>query len=632
KRGGKVSCDAEKKDKRTASLLPFVALEKLFRNAPPEQAQELRDRAFQLGIVDVVLTCLSHIGRQEARYAKLRSDGNAGSLPSLEALSSYFELAHKGNDNAKAGYALKSHQDGKNETGHGWNRGVGYGSGSTTSKWSIEESKVENAAMEEVVTCLIRVLAAFFNPVPLSKMDPSKANPLEFKPELMRLLYRSCFQRALHAFLLNDSVFEISKHVPLYDAVLEVEAAVASIDSVVEHPSILDDKFARRISEIDLVALMLREKDCGTEPLRQLEKLKRVISDYLGHLVKEPAKKHAKSSDSSGLEDEGAEDEKQLDGLLKKCEKAMQLTKKKLEDYFEEETFDFDDVVEKDPEEAVKIKEENIPSDMLLVQVTPQYYCDAMKSVQFSSIPFFQSDSKTSLFPYHYVSSLPSSGSTADVKRMRRLAQEVTTLKTSLPLSDNSCVFVTTSEERMDVMKFLISGPTGTPYENGCFEFDVMFPPDYPNAPMKVNLATTGNGSVRFNPNLYNCGKVCLSLLGTWDGRPEESWSENSSFLQVLVSIQSLILVPDPYFNEPGYHGQRFSLEGKRASFDYNANIRVETVRWAMTDTLRNPPPAFENVIRRHFWLKSDEICEQVEQWIIELQEKGHENYLHRLK
>lgn len=31
----------------------------------------------------------------------------------------------------------------------------------------------------------------------------------------------------------------------------------------------------------------------------------------------------------------------------------------------------------------------------------------------------------------------------------------------------------------------------------------------------KVNLQTTGNGTVRFNPNLYNCGKVCLSLLGT---------------------------------------------------------------------------------------------------------------------
>ena len=30
----------------------------------------------------------------------------------------------------------------------------------------------------------------------------------------------------------------------------------------------------------------------------------------------------------------------------------------------------------------------------------------------------------------------------------------------------------------------------------------------------QVNLQTTGGGSVRFNPNLYNCGKVCLSLLG----------------------------------------------------------------------------------------------------------------------
>ena len=44
------------------------------------------------------------------------------------------------------------------------------------------------------------------------------------------------------------------------------------------------------------------------------------------------------------------------------------------------------------------------------------------------------------------------------------------------------------------------------------------------------------------------CGKVCLSLLGTWAG---PGWNPaKSTLLQVLVSIQSLILVPDPYFNE----------------------------------------------------------------------------------
>lgn len=48
----------------------------------------------------------------------------------------------------------------------------------------------------------------------------------------------------------------------------------------------------------------------------------------------------------------------------------------------------------------------------------------------------------------------------------------------------------------------LVAGPDATPYSGGCFLFDVYFPTDYPNAPPKVNLRTTGAGSVRFNPNL----------------------------------------------------------------------------------------------------------------------------------
>ena len=51
----------------------------------------------------------------------------------------------------------------------------------------------------------------------------------------------------------------------------------------------------------------------------------------------------------------------------------------------------------------------------------------------------------------------------------------------------------------------------------------------------------------------YESGKVCLSLLGTWSGQRGEEWNAStSSALQMLISIQSLILVTDPYFNEPG--------------------------------------------------------------------------------
>ena len=47
-------------------------------------------------------------------------------------------------------------------------------------------------------------------------------------------------------------------------------------------------------------------------------------------------------------------------------------------------------------------------------------------------------------------------------------------------------------------------------------------------------ISFTGGGSVRFNPNLYNCGKVCLSLLGTWSGAKGETWDPTaSSTLQV---------------------------------------------------------------------------------------------------
>lgn len=39
---------------------------------------------------------------------------------------------------------------------------------------------------------------------------------------------------------------------------------------------------------------------------------------------------------------------------------------------------------------------------------------------------------------------------------------------------------------------------------------------------------------LRVNPNLYDTGYVCLSLLNTWDGRPEESWRPaTSTLLQV---------------------------------------------------------------------------------------------------
>ena len=77
---------------------------------------------------------------------------------------------------------------------------------------------------------------------------------------------------------------------------------------------------------------------------------------------------------------------------------------------------------------------------------------------------------------------------------MVRLAQEMTALSSSLPNDSYNAIFVRADEERLDVMKALIAGAEGTPYANGLFEYDVYLPSDYPAAPPKCNLTTTGNG------------------------------------------------------------------------------------------------------------------------------------------
>jgi ubiquitin-conjugating enzyme E2 O len=135
-------------------------------------------------------------------------------------------------------------------------------------------------------------------------------------------------------------------------------------------------------------------------------------------------------------------------------------------------------------------------------------------------------------------------------KQVKRVKQEWKLLGTSLPEG----VYVRACENRMDILRAVIVGPTKTPYEDGLFMFDFFLPVDYPASPPQVYFWSFGD---RLNPNLYENGKVCLSLLGTWGGDQVEVWDPaQSNILQVLISIQGLVLVPEPYYNEAGYERQ----------------------------------------------------------------------------
>lgn len=141
----------------------------------------------------------------------------------------------------------------------------------------------------------------------------------------------------------------------------------------------------------------------------------------------------------------------------------------------------------------------------------------------------------------------------------------------------------------------LITGAADTPYEGGFFYFLVKFPPEYPIRPPRVQFMTTGGSSVRLNPNLYKNGKVCLSILGTWEG---PTWSPAQTLESVLISIQSL-LSETPYHNEPGFEKGEFKPGDVKR---YNDIIQHETLRVAVIGMVNNdyglnlPPPLREAI------------------------------------
>ncbi|XP_064378620.1 (E3-independent) E2 ubiquitin-conjugating enzyme [Dromaius novaehollandiae] len=198
--------------------------------------------------------------------------------------------------------------------------------------------------------------------------------------------------------------------------------------------------------------------------------------------------------------------------------------------------------------------------------------------------------------------------------------KEMALLATSLP----DGIMVKTFEDRMDLFSALIKGPTRTPYEDGLFLFDIQLPNIYPAVPPLFRYLSQCSG--RLNPNLYDNGKVCVSLLGTWIGKGTERWTSKSSLLQVLISIQGLILVNEPYYNEAGFDSDRGLQEGYENSRCYNEMTLIRVVQ-SMMQLLRRPVEVFEHEIREHFRCNGWRLVSRIESWLEtnELVERSHE-------
>ena len=161
-------------------------------------------------------------------------------------------------------------------------------------------------------------------------------------------------------------------------------------------------------------------------------------------------------------------------------------------------------------------------------------------------------------------------------KTIMRIVQDIYDFNKNKPEG----IYLSIDKKNLMKQHALIIGPKDTPYFGGFFFFEIIYPENYPTNSPQVTLLTIEK-NVRFNPNLYECGKVCLSILGTWSG---PAWSSVMNIRLVLQSIQSL-LCSFPIKNEPGFENTK---ENEITSMEYNQYLIYNTYRIAIIEVLKN--------------------------------------------
>jgi len=115
--------------------------------------------------------------------------------------------------------------------------------------------------------------------------------------------------------------------------------------------------------------------------------------------------------------------------------------------------------------------------------------------------------------------------------------------------------------------EILIMGPDGTLYEGGFFKARLVFPKDFPNMPPTMTFV-----SEMWHPNVYEDGKVCISILHppgedalNSQESADERWRPILGVEQILMSVISML--NDPNDESPANLDAAVMWRNDRAAF-----------------------------------------------------------------
>jgi ubiquitin-conjugating enzyme E2 Z len=162
----------------------------------------------------------------------------------------------------------------------------------------------------------------------------------------------------------------------------------------------------------------------------------------------------------------------------------------------------------------------------------------------------------------------------------------------------NGDFFINWKDDNLRKFEAYIVAPKDSLYCYKLVKLRFNFPYNYPQVPPKVGFVQY-NGE-RLHPNLYKEGKVCLSILGTWDG---PGWAMGMNTQSILTSIWSL-LDNEPYKHEPRQNNNPA----------FNAYVQYHSWRWMLLDYLdREQDPAAKTFLEQHFAKHGTEMVAELE-------------------